>query len=61
MTGNRWFWNGDIIFETTGARFIQTVHLTEHAVTGVNVIDNYAERVDIHDLIKTQLFFTILL
>ena len=33
------------------------MHLTEHPVTGIYIIDNHAEGVDIHDFIKAELFF----
>ncbi len=50
------FWNGDVIFHTTRTRFIQAVHLPQHAIAGVGVVDDHAERVDIHDRVKTLLF-----
>ena len=50
------FWNGDVIFDAPRTRLVQAMHLPEHAITGVRVVDDDAERVDIHDRVKTLLF-----
>ena len=50
------FWNGDVVFYPSRTRFIEAVHLAEHAIAGVGVMDDYAERIDIHDRMETLLF-----
>ena len=49
------FWNGDVIFHPPRTRLVEAVHLPQHAITGVRVVDNDAEGVDIHDRVKTLL------
>ena len=43
------FWNGDVVFHATRTRLVQAMHLPEHAITGVRIIDDHAESVDVHD------------
>ena len=43
------FWNGDIVFHAARTRLVQAVHLAQHAITGVRIIDDHAESVDVHD------------
>ena len=50
------FWNGDIVFHAARTRLVQAVHLAQHAITGVRIIDDHAESVDVHDRVKTLLF-----
>ena len=50
------FRNGDVIFETTWTRFVEAVHLAEHAIADIGIMDDNAEGVDIHDRVKTLLF-----
>ena len=49
------FWNGDVIFHPPRTRLVEAVHLPQHAIAGVRVMDNDAEGVDIHDRVKTLL------
>ena len=50
------FGDSDVIFHTAWTRFVQAVHLTEHAIAGVHVLHDHAESVDIHDGVKALLF-----
>ena len=50
------FWNGDVIFDAPRTWLVQAMHLPQHAVAGVRVVDDDAERVDIHDRVETLLF-----
>src|SRR5690606_19164885 len=50
------FWNGDIVFHTPRTRLIEAMHLTEHAVAGIQIVDDNAEGVNIHDRVETLLF-----
>src|SRR5690606_22321231 len=49
--------DGDVILEATGARLVEAVHLPQHPVTGIYVLHSDAKGVDIHYLMKLQLFF----
>ena len=50
------FRNGDVVFKTTRTRFVEAVHLAEHAIADIGIMDDNAEGVDIHDRVKTLLF-----
>ncbi|MNG00272.1 hypothetical protein D3C84_832020 [compost metagenome] len=49
--------DGDVILEAAGARLVEAVHLPQHPVTGIYVLHPDAKGVDIHYLMKLQLFF----
>ena len=49
-------WNRDVVFYATRARFVQAVHLAQYAVAGIQIVNDNAEGVDIHDRVKTLLF-----
>ncbi len=44
--------NRDVVLEATGERLVQVVHGAEHAVAGVDLVDDDAEGVDVHDLVE---------
>ena len=41
------FWDCNVILELAGHRFIQVVHHAQYAVTGIHIVDDNAERVDV--------------
>ncbi len=49
--------DGDVILEAAGARLVEAVHLPQHPVTGIYVLHLDTKGVDIHYLMKLQLFF----
>ncbi|MNZ73678.1 hypothetical protein D3C78_921000 [compost metagenome] len=44
--------NRDVVLEAAGQRLVQVVHGAEHAVAGVDLVDDDAEGVDVHDLVE---------
>ncbi|RMS61260.1 hypothetical protein ALP63_05250 [Pseudomonas syringae pv. aceris] len=42
----------DVILESAGQRFVQIMYSAKHAIAGVDLVDDDAERVDIHDLVE---------
>ncbi len=49
--------DGDVILEATGARLVEAVHLAKYPVAGIDILHLDPEGVDIHHLMKLQLFF----
>ncbi len=50
------FRNGDIVLHASRTRLVEAVHLTQHAIAGVEILNNHPERIDVHDRVKTLLF-----
>ena len=44
--------NGDVVLEAPGQRLVQVVYGAEHAIAGIDLVDDDPERVDIHDLVE---------
>ncbi|MNX50122.1 hypothetical protein D3C86_807400 [compost metagenome] len=42
----------DVILEAPRQRFVQIMHSTQHAVAGIDLVDDDPERVDVHDLVE---------
>ncbi|MNK89302.1 hypothetical protein D3C87_1093090 [compost metagenome] len=42
----------DVILEASWQRFIQVMYSTQHAVAGIDLVDDDPERVDVHDLVE---------
>jgi hypothetical protein len=42
----------DVILEAPRQRLVQVMHGAQHAVAGVDLVDDDAERVDVHDLVE---------
>lgn len=44
--------NRDVVLEAPGERLVQAVHGAQHAVAGIDLVDDDAEGVDVHDLVE---------
>ncbi|KAF5293962.1 hypothetical protein FQR65_LT20041 [Abscondita terminalis] len=53
--------NRDVILETSRQRLVQIVHGAKHAVTGIDLVDDDTERIDVHDLVEGPTLATHLL
>ncbi|RMO04789.1 hypothetical protein ALQ48_06206 [Pseudomonas coronafaciens pv. zizaniae] len=43
----------DVILETAGQRLVQIMYSTQHAVTGIDLVDDDTERINVHDLVES--------
>ena len=50
------FGDGDIVFETAGFGFVESVQRAERGVTGGNAVDDDAEAVNVHHVGEAQFF-----
>lgn len=44
--------NRDVVLEASGERLVQAVHGAQHAIAGIDLVDDDAEGVDVHDLVE---------
>ncbi|RMN46324.1 hypothetical protein ALQ59_05621 [Pseudomonas syringae pv. apii] len=42
----------DVILESAGQRLVQIMYSAQHAITGIDLVDDDAERVNVHDLVE---------
>ena len=45
-------WNGDVVFEAARQGFVQIMYSTQHAIAGIDLVDDDPERVDVHDFVE---------
>ncbi|KPW26109.1 Uncharacterized protein ALO83_04869 [Pseudomonas cannabina pv. alisalensis] len=45
-------WNRDVILEAAGQWLVQIVYSTQHAIAGIDLVDDDTERVNVHDLVE---------
>ena len=51
-TGSRWPWESRCSPEASGERLVQAVHGAQYAIAGIDLVDDDAEGVDVHDLVE---------